>query len=282
MDGLIVVDKPRGPTSHDIVQRVRKKLGTRDVGHAGTLDPMATGVLVVAVGEATKLIPYLTAGEKTYEATVKLGIATDTLDAEGSETARAEVQSDFSSRLPSALDVERARTKQVLPAFSAIHSDGERAHKRARRGEAVDLPPRDVSVRSLDVLRIDADCIHLRLTVSKGYYVRSLARDLAAALGTVGHLTALRRTQSGVFDLSDVSPIASPRLIPLETAATRTLPAVELTEIGATNARHGRSVASEDMSSSPTGPAAWLHAGALVAIGEIRDGVGQVLRGFRI
>jgi tRNA pseudouridine55 synthase len=281
MDGVIVVDKPRGPTSHDVVLRVRKTLGTREVGHAGTLDPMATGVLVVGVGEATKLIPYLTAGEKTYEATVKLGIATDTLDAEGKETSRAEVPPDFSSCLPGALDAERARARQVPPAFSAIHADGERAHEKARRGEAVDLPGREVSVRTLEAVHIDAEYIHLRLTVSKGYYVRSLARDLAAALGTVGHLTALRRTRSGAFDLSDASPLDAPKLIPLATAATRTLPTVDLTEIGATNAHHGRNVAVEDLSSSAAGPAAWLHAGNLVAIGEMRDGVGRVLRGFR-
>jgi tRNA pseudouridine55 synthase len=280
MDGVIVLDKPRGPTSHDVVQLVRKAMSTREVGHAGTLDPMATGVLVVAIGEGTKLIPYLTAGDKTYEATVKLGVSTDTLDAEGKETARIEVPADLAARLPAVLDAERARTKQVPPAFSAIHSGGERAHEKARRGEAVDLAPRDVSVRSLDG-SIDADCIHLRLTASKGYYVRSLARDLADALSTAGHLIALRRTRSGCFDLSDASSLDAPRLISLVDAASRTLPSITLTATGAANAHHGRPVAAEDMSSASVGPSAWLHDGALIAIGEVRDGTGHVLRGIR-
>lgn len=275
MDGIVVVDKPRGPTSHDIVQRLRKTFATREVGHAGTLDPMATGVLVIAIGEGTKLVPYLTAGDKTYEATLRLGIATDTLDAEGKETARAEIPSALATVLPSALEAERARTSQIPPAFSAIHSGGERAHDKARRGEAVALDPRPVVVHSLDAA-IDADCIHLRLTVSKGYYVRSLGRDLASGLGTVGHLIALRRTRSGAFDLSDVSD--PPRVIPLALAASRTLPAIPLTESAAIDARHGRAIPLPDV---PAGTCAWIHDGTLVAIGEVRDGIGRVLRGFR-
>src|SRR5213078_1924962 len=125
---VIILDKPRGPTSHDVVQRIRKTFATREAGHAGTLDPMATGVLVVAIGEATKLIPYLTAGDKTYEAAIRLGIATDTLDAEGKETARAEIPA--AADLDAALRIERARTEQVPPAFSAIHAGGERAHEK--------------------------------------------------------------------------------------------------------------------------------------------------------
>lgn len=277
MDGVIVVDKERGPTSHDVVQRVRKKFKTREVGHAGTLDPMATGVLVVAIGEATKLVPYLTAGEKAYVATLALGIATDTLDAEGKETERKPVPPDLAARLPAAIDAERRRTAQVPPAFSAIHADGERAHEKARRGEVVSLPARPVIVHALEA-RIDADAdaaaIHLELAVSKGYYVRALARDLAEALGTVGHLTMLRRTRSGAFDLSDVGDAP----IPLAKAASRTLPSITLDAIAAENARHGRAVA---ISSSPAGPCAWLHEGSLVAIGETTDGVGRVLRGFR-
>jgi tRNA pseudouridine55 synthase len=268
MDGVIIVDKPLGPTSHDVVQRIRKTFKTREVGHAGTLDPMATGVLVVAIGEATKLIPYLTAGDKSYDATIRLGVATDTLDAEGKETERAAVPASLD--LEAALSIERARTEQIPPAFSAIHANGERAHEKARRGESVDLPPRPVSVRALELVRHDGDVLGLRLVVSKGYYVRSLARDLAAALGTVGHLTALRRTRSGAFSLSDVSDTP----IPLSLAAARTLPIVELDEIAAANARHGRPI---DASGQPKGPCAWVHAGTLIAIGED----GRVLRGFK-
>lgn len=268
MDGVVVLDKPRGPTSHDIVQNVRKTFKTRDVGHAGTLDPMATGVLVVAIGEATKLIPYLTADDKSYEATIQLGIATDTLDAEGKEVSRVPVPESFD--LDAALRIERARTKQIPPAFSAIHAGSERAHEKARRGEAVELAPRDVEVRSLEASLASPTTIACTLTVSKGYYVRSLARDLAASLGTVGHLTSLRRTRSGAFSLADVSDTP----ITLVDAATRTLPAVALDREQAEHAFHGRAL---ELPGAPEGPCAWIHSGTLVAIGQ----GGRVLRGFR-
>lgn len=280
MDGVVVVDKPRGPTSHDVVRALRKKLGTREAGHAGTLDPMATGVLVVAVGEGTKLVWWLTAGDKSYEATVQLGVATNTLDADGEPTARAPVPADVAARLPAVLDAERARTLQVPPAFSAIHAGGERAHERARRGEAVVLAPRPVAVRALEA-RLDAALLHVTVTASKGYYVRALARDLAAALGTVGHLASLRRTRAGPFDLGDASPADAPAVLPLAVAAARALPATLLSDAGARDARHGRPVALAELSRAVEGPAAWLHAGALVAVGEIREGAGRVLRGFR-
>ena len=269
MDGVVILDKPRGPTSHDIVQKVRKTWKTREVGHAGTLDPMATGVLVVAIGEATKLIPYLTANDKSYEATIQLGIATDTVDAEGKEVSRAPVPATFD--LEEALRVERARTQQIPPAFSAIHAGGERAHEKARRGEAVDLAPRDVAVRSLEASLTSPSTIACTLTVSKGYYVRSFARDLALSLGTVGHLTSLRRTRSGVFTLADVSDTP----MTLLDAASRTLPPVHLDREQAEHAFHGRSI---ELPGAPEGPCAWIHSGNLVAIGQ----AGRVLRGFRV
>jgi tRNA pseudouridine55 synthase len=301
--GVLVVDKARGPTSHDVVARVRRTLGLRAVGHAGTLDPMATGVLVVAVGEATKLVPWLTAQDKTYEATIALGVETDTLDAEGEEQHRVPPGAALIAALlascrglvvapliEAALVAERARTSQVPPAFSAIKCAGERAYVRARRGEEVALATRDVRVERLELVACgDAPAfVSVVLDVGKGYYVRALARDLARALGTVGHLTSLRRVRSGSFVSSEaVAADASARdllarLEPVARAAARALPVCSLTETGARDARHGRPVRPDDLGAPGPGPRAWLDArGDLVAIGEIDDtGAGRVLRGF--
>lgn len=298
---MLVVDKPRGPTSHDVVARIRRALATREVGHAGTLDPMATGVLVVAVGEATKLVAWLTAHEKAYDATVALGVETDTLDAEGREMGRAALEPGLlaelaapagspTPRLRAALEAERARTSQVPPAFSAIQKDGERAYARARRGEAVELAPREVRVSLLELVARSAEppSLALRLAVDKGYYVRSLARDLAAALSTLGHLTSLRRTRSGCFTLDEAvaldvgDEVLAAHVEPLASAASRALPVARLTQDGARDARHGRPVRPADIHAPAPGPCAWLDAeGALVAVGEVDEsGAGKVLRGF--
>jgi tRNA pseudouridine55 synthase len=301
-DGVLVIDKPRGPTSHDVVARVRKILRTREVGHAGTLDPMATGVLVVAIGEATKLVPYLTAEDKSYEATIALGVATDTLDAEGRETERVPVSTAIvdalarshgaavAHEIAAALDAERARTSQVPPAYSAIKVAGERAHAKARRGEDAALEARDVAVGALRLLDATGDppSCSIAIDVAKGYYVRALARDLAAALGTVGHLTALRRTRSGTFTLDEALPLDTPadelgaRVLALAHAAARVLPVATLTDEGVRDARFGRVVRAEDIDGA-AGTCAWLDAqGELVAIGTIEaDGTGRVARGFR-
>jgi tRNA pseudouridine55 synthase len=300
--GVLVIDKPRGPTSHDVVARIRRALGTREVGHAGTLDPMATGVLVLAVGEATKLVPWLTAHTKEYEATIALGAETDSLDAEGRETARRPLEPGLlaaltESRGPSvapalraALGVERARTEQVPPAFSAIQTDGERAYARARRGEPVELAARRVCVQRLELLAASEEppWVAIRVEADKGYYVRSLARDLAAALGTLGHITSLRRTRSGCFGLAEAWPLDTPadelaaRLEGLDRAAARALPVARLTEVGARDARHGRLVQPGDIDAPVATPCAWLDGrDCLVAVGELTlEGQGRVLRGF--
>lgn len=244
--GVLIVDKPRGPTSHDVVARARRALKTRHVGHAGTLDPMATGVLVLAVGEATKLVPWLTADDKTYEAVVRLGVATDTLDAEGQEVSRA--------------------------------------------GQLeADLPERPVEVRSLDVVgeRIVDGAVELdvRVEATKGYFVRSLARDLARGLGTVGHLTALRRVRSGAFTVADaiaLEAVSRDALMSVTEAASRALPVTVLNEAGVRAASHGQRVAPEQMKDAHARPSAWVDGSPrLVAIGERDDdGWGRVLRGF--
>jgi tRNA pseudouridine55 synthase len=273
----MVVDKAPRMTSHDVVAKARKWLGTREIGHAGTLDPMATGVLVLAIGQATKLVPYLSASDKEYEATIILGMQTDTLDADGKETSRAPVPPSWMSSLDAALEEERKRTMQLPPIFSAIHAKGARSHERARRGEVVELDERPVRVISLETIATRSEAFDVRLVVSKGYYVRALARDLAERLGTVGHLGALRRVRSGTFTLADAGAT-----IPLVTAATRVLPATTLSETGVGHARDGRRVPLEHLGTTEAGEHAWLAPdGALVAIGRIEDGSGKVTRGFR-
>lgn len=302
IDGVLVVDKPRGPTSHDVVARMRKALGTREIGHAGTLDPMATGVLVLAVGEATKLVPWLTAADKRYETEVRLGVETDTLDAEGTvtvekelspelQTALAEAHRDFvPEALLGAIDAEIGRTEQVPPAYSAIKKGGEAAHAKARRGEDPGLEPRAVRASLVMLLSSSASppALTFRLQVSKGYYVRSFARDLARALGTVGHLTMLRRIASGTFEESEAISLDAPpdalraAVIPLAAAARRALPSVTLDDRATIAARQGKLLAPEDLPGHGAGPHAWLDAaGGLVAVGELTpEGRGRVLRGF--
>jgi tRNA pseudouridine55 synthase len=301
--GVLVIDKPRGPTSHDAVARVRRALGVREIGHSGTLDPMATGVLVLAIGEATKLVPYLTVQGKSYEATIALGVETDTLDVFGKESARAPVPDELREALmrsrglriapvvAAALEQERTRATQVPPEYSAIRKGGERAYARARRGEKTELEPRPVSVNEIKLLDAGDEptpWVALSLDVSKGYYVRALARDFARALGTVGHLSSLRRTRSGQFHLAEALPLDTPadeleaRVLPLAHAALRALPVAYLSEAGARDAGFGRRVAKTDLDVVAAGPHAWLDPeGKLVAVGEILDeGFGHVLRGF--
>lgn len=310
LDGVLVVDKPQGLTSHDVVARVRRALRERRVGHAGTLDPLATGVLVVLVGEGTKLAPYLTAADKRYTARVTFGTGTATLDADGEIVARAEVPEPLLAELgaierdgagspdgllAAALRAETERTSQAPPAFSAIQIEGVRSHELARAGKAVDLAPRPVAVRALRVIAAraaPAPSVDLDVLVSKGYYVRSLARDLGDRLGVPAHLSALRRTESGAFTLDHAIALDAGEgplraaMAPLAEAVRRAMPAARLTEAGALRARQGKPLAIADFAEGaappPAGASAWLDAaGSLVAIGEARGtSAFAVLRGF--
>jgi tRNA pseudouridine55 synthase len=293
--GLLVVDKPSGPTSHDVVARVRRALGTREVGHAGTLDPMASGVMVVLVGEATKLASFATGEDKRYVARVSFGRSTDTLDALGTVTEERLVALPNTDAIERALDVERARTEQIPPIFSAIQRDGQRSYALARAGRATDLPPRPIVVRTLTELARgagedgDLPFVDLDVHVGKGYYVRSLAKDLGMALGVPTHLSSLRRTQSGSFDLAsavalDDAPALARGLWSVERAATQLLPVARLSEAGAQRARQGKRLAASDFETlTPTGiPTAWLGPrGELVAIGRTDEDVSTIVRGFR-
>jgi tRNA pseudouridine55 synthase len=202
VSGWLVVDKPAGITSTAVVNKVRWAFDAKKAGHAGTLDPEATGVLAVAFGEATKTIPYITQALKAYQFTMRLGQATNTDDAEGeviSESATRPTDEDILSALPSFV----GDISQVPPKFSAVKIDGQRAYKLARDGEDIDLAARPLFVETLDMsARIDTDHIELEMICGKGGYVRSIARDLGKHLGCLGHVVALRRIWSGPFDVA--------------------------------------------------------------------------------
>jgi tRNA pseudouridine55 synthase len=200
--GWIVIDKPAGWTSHDVVARVRRDVGERRVGHAGTLDPAATGVLPIAIGLATRTVEYLADADKSYRAWIRFGTVTDTDDGDGSVIAETGTGSlTLESVLPH-LDAFRGKIQQRPPAHSAIWIDGERAYHRARRGEDVDMPERTVTIHSIDVVSWQSPELCIDVTCSKGTYIRSIARDLGAAVGTGAHLARLIRTRSGPFDLA--------------------------------------------------------------------------------
>jgi tRNA pseudouridine55 synthase len=286
--GVAVVDKPRGGTSHTVVAQARRLFGRKDIGHAGTLDPMATGVLLVLVGQATKLSAYLTADSKRYDAEITFGRATDSLDADGTTTLEAPWTAEqlTPELVEAALAGERARREQVPPAVSAIKVDGERAYVLARAGAAPELAPRAVQVLALDVLVLEPPLLRVSVWVSKGYYVRSLARDVGARLGLPAHLSALRRTASGPFTLAQACSWPrqqAPALLSLAEAATSVLPPCRLAHADAVaRARQGKRLQPEDFSELSTGeaPGAWLTPeGELVAVGT-RQGELKVLRGF--
>ena len=203
--GLIVVDKPQGITSHGVVARMRRICGTRKVGHGGTLDPMATGVLIVAVGKATKLLTYVSGLDKSYAATIRLGQATVTDDAEGEVTASGDASAVADEAIHAGLAAMTGEIDQVPSAVSAVKIDGQRAYKRVREGETVELKARRVTIASIEVgaIRREGPFVDVDVDVScsSGTYIRAIARDLGNALEVGGHLTALRRTRIGGFGL---------------------------------------------------------------------------------
>ncbi len=254
--GVLVLDKPHGPTSHDVVAAVRRHFGTRRVGHAGTLDPMATGVLVVLLGEATKLSAYLTRDVKRYVARVAFGTSTDTLDAQGRPTRAKVLEPGWLTKaaLEAALSAELDRTLQVPPRVSAIKVAGKAAHERVRRGEELEMAPREVELHEAVVRAWDQQSLEVELLVSKGYYVRSFARDLGDALGVPAHLAELRRTASGPFTESEAHPFplaegAEPQS--LYDVVRRALPTRTLTTEGLARAQDGKALRPEDFEGGP-------------------------------
>ncbi len=246
--GILLLDKPVGPTSHDAVARVRRAAGLRRVGHAGTLDPLADGLLVLGLGPAARFLEYLVGLDKTYETIVRLGQATTTYDAEGEVTAEHPV-SVSAAQLTAALDAFRGPIRQRVPSHSAVKRDGRPLYESARRGEMIDLPQRDVVIHALDLLAFDPPLVTLRVACSSGTYIRSLAHDLGAALGCGGHVAALRRTAVGVFSVDGAVPLdtltpesVAAALLP-PAAAVAHLPRLEVDESGATRLSLGQRLA---------------------------------------
>lgn len=203
MDGILLIDKPAGMTSHDVVRRVRRICKTRRVGHTGTLDPMATGVLVVAVNEGTRIVEFLMAGRKSYRATMKLGETTDTQDAEGSVVSRADWSSVREARVRQVLEGMRGRLEQMPPMYSALKKDGVSLHTLARKGIEVERTARSIEIFALRILAIELPFVSFEVDCTKGTYVRTLAHDAGGLLGPGAHLTALRRIENCGFRESD-------------------------------------------------------------------------------
>jgi tRNA pseudouridine55 synthase len=279
--GIVVVDKPEGPTSHAIVGRARKAWGTRRVGHAGTLDPLATGVLVLGLGSATRLLGHLSAQGKEYVATIALGVATLSDDAQG-EVLSASGATVSAEDVEAAMQPWRGRVHQRPSAVSAVRIDGRRAHERVRAGEDVDLPDREVVIEAFDLLDlrhaelagVPVTVIDVRVACSAGTYVRALARDIGAALGVGGHVLALRRTRSGAFTLDDACTLDDlGSLAPMAPgeAARRSLPWVEIDEGSVRSVVHG--VRIPWPAGAPEGETvAFIHGPDLLALAECRGG----------
>ena len=249
ISGWLIVDKPAGMTSTSVVNKVRWALAAKKAGHAGTLDPDATGVLAVALGEATKTVPFVTDALKAYRFTVRLGQRTNTDDAEGEVIASSDARPS-DDEIKEALHRFVGEIEQIPPQFSAVKIDGERAYKRARDGETMEIEPRPLWVEELVMTgRPDADHVELEMTCGKGGYVRSIARDLGEALGCHGHVLKLRRIWSGPFEAEDgitieqvdalaKSPELDARLLPLEVGLAE-LPELKCTAEGAARLRNG-------------------------------------------
>jgi tRNA pseudouridine55 synthase len=242
--GLVVVDKPGGMTSHDVVARVRRLAGTRKVGHAGTLDPMATGVLVLGINRATRLLGHLTLSDKRYDATIRLGVTTTTDDAEGEVLETRSTDAVTADAVREVLAGLVGEIDQVPSAVSAIKVDGRRAYTRVRAGEAVELPARRVTVHSLEVTALDLPTVEVSVHCSSGTYVRAIARDLGTALGVGAHLTSLRRTSVGPFGLTAAYTldelIERFSIVAIADAARASFPARELDEAQSADVRVGR------------------------------------------
>lgn len=277
-DGVLVVDKPKGITSFDVVREVRRALGEQKVGHTGTLDPMATGVLPLCLGEATRIAQFITESHKAYEATLELGRTTDTLDAEGKVLETRPVPPLTRELLEAALAPFRGPQLQTPPMYSAVRVQGRRLYELARAGQEVERQARPVTVHELTLRDFSACLVSVSVTCSKGFFVRTLAADLGEALGCGAHLVALRRTQTGPFSLAQAIPLqqvqadprqAAERLVPVALALAD-LPALTVTADEAARVRHGGLV-------EVPRPAPGLHrvlgpAGELLAVAEIDRG----------
>lgn len=284
-EGVLAVDKPAGPTSHDVVAIARRALRTRRIGHTGTLDPFASGLLLLCVGSATRIAEYVTAMDKRYTATVRLGVATDTDDHTGAVIAEADVGSVTRDAVEAALAAQRGAVMQLPPSYSAKKRDGERAYAAARQGRPLVLDAVPVRISELTITRFELPDVELDVLCSSGTYIRAIARDLGATLGVGAHLTALRRTEIGGHSVADAIPldaigddaaVRGAMIAPLD--ALGSMPSVELSDDDVAHIRHGRAVrapAAAGADPVAAGTVALAAAGRLIGIG-VADGDGMV------
>lgn len=282
MNGLLLVDKPAGITSHDVVDRIRRAAGTRRVGHTGTLDPGATGLLVLCLGAATRLSEHLTGLDKVYEGSMRLGIVTDSYDMDGKMVAESPVPGLTIQDIQKICDRFTGEIMQVPPMVSAVKVGGERLYKRARQGEVVERAPRQVTVREFQVLSYEAPDAQIRVRCTRGTYVRSLCHDVGQALGCGATLASLRRTFVGQFSVQDALPVAefdSPdkvasRIKPIETALT--LPSVTVRPSSRAAVVSGAALNPDDLVGGCPVSKGWVQvkseSGRLLALGEVHVG----------
>ena len=286
-DFLLPVDKPEGPTSHDLVVAARRALGTRRIGHTGTLDPFASGLMILCVGRATRLAEYLSGLDKTYEAVARLGIATDTLDREGEVVRESDAWKDVTrTDIEAALAAMCGEVSQMPPQFSAKKVGGESMHRKARRGESVELARVGVTVHAVDVVSIEIPHVRFNVHCSSGTYIRAMARDLGDALGVGAHLTALRRTGVGRFGvdeaidagaLGESAAVAAALIEPVD--ALTHLSAVEIDEAGARRLANGQRIRWDEMKpgtaigGNPRVLVSVVRGRDLLAIAEVEAGV---------
>jgi tRNA pseudouridine55 synthase len=278
--GFLVIDKPAGMTSHDVVAQLRKRLGTKQVGHAGTLDPMATGVLVVGMNNATKFLQYIVTGKKRYNAIIRLGISTVTDDKEGEVVAVKDWRAISDSDIESAIDKFRGTILQVPSSVSAKKIAGERAYDLVREGKEVELAAKEVTIHELKVLAIHRNehlDIDIDVACSAGTYIRSIARDLGAALGVGGHLIELRRTEVAPFELNEAGEIGSAEVLPLTDAIAKVLPIRELGFDEVAELKFGRRIEKSNQEGVVVGIA---PDGEVAAILENREGRAQPVSVF--
>jgi tRNA pseudouridine55 synthase len=272
-DGIVVVDKPSAWTSHDVVARIRKLAGTRRVGHAGTLDPMATGVLLVGIGRATRLLGHLASADKDYAATIRLGVSTTTDDADGDVVVTLDAAAVTDDAIRAAMADLTGDIAQVPSTVSAVKVGGVRAYARARAGEAVTLAPRQVTVSAFDLIARRGNDLDVTVTCSTGTYVRALARDLGAALAVGAHLTALRRTRVGAFGIDgarDLDALAAElSVVPLADAVATAFPQRVVDDETARRLSHGQAVTLPALGVGTTG--VFSPDGSVVALVEGLD-----------
>ena len=289
--GILLIDKPAGITSHDVVARTRKRAGTRKVGHAGTLDPMATGLLVLGINNSTRLLTFLVGLDKEYFATIRLGSATNTDDAGGEPIEVAEpgqVEALTAAAVSAALVPLTGAIRQVPSSVSAIRVDGRRAYTLVREGEIVELAARSVTVSALEILASRREVgfydLDVRVRCSSGTYIRAIARDLGAALGVGGHLTALRRSMIGPFSVADAAELESldvaAALIAPAIIATALFPVFALDADQAVDLGHGKRLVAERPEGSEGSVAAIAPDGRLVGLLEFTDGIGKPIVNF--